>query len=140
MVGILLISTLVYSFNSAANLATSYDTSIADSALQKFNSNFEKNAIGGEIKIQDIITMVHFANDYNKKNLAVKGDSLYISVKLEGKLLTADNPEKSNEDELIEYLKDEEDKYIFAKDESGKTNEKEFQKYICELTYENRQS
>lgn len=44
--GIFLISILVFSFNSAANLAISYDTSVADSALQRFNNNFVKNDIG----------------------------------------------------------------------------------------------
>ena len=129
--GILLISVLVYSFYSAANLASSYDTSIADSDIQNFNSNFEKNAIGGKIQLQDIITMAHFANDYNKKNGAKLGDTLYISVYIRSKLITAKDPEKSNEAELIDdYIKKDEWLYVEG------SNKQEFQKYDCKIEYD----
>ena len=121
----MLISVLVFSFQSAANLATSYDTSIAEGSLQSFNSNFEKNAVG-EVEIQHIITMAHFAKDYNTRNEYKKGERLYITVILERTELT----DKTDE-ELINIMTEN----TFAKNDDGTEDRTEFQKYKCEVEY-----
>lgn len=121
----MLISVLIFSFYSAANLATSYDSNIADGALQSFNSNFEKNAVG-EIEIQNIITMAHFAKDYNTRNEYQKGDNSYITVVLEREELT-----NKTDEELINIMADN----TFAKNDNGTEDKTKFQKYKCEVEY-----
>lgn len=123
----MLISILVYSFHSAANLATSYDTNVADGALQRFNDNFVKNSSGGTVEIQDIITMVHFAKDYNTRNGYEKGSSQYITVKLNNKELT----DKTDED-LIEVMTNN----TFVKNNDNTENKERLQQYECEITYD----
>lgn len=119
----MLISILVFSFNSAAGLASSYDLTIAEAEIQKFNNNFEKNT-EGDVEIQNIITMVYFAKDYNTKNLLEKNDSRYISIVLDRKELT-----EKKDTELINIMTS--DEYLFA-DQNDKTIH---QKYQCNIEY-----
>lgn len=132
LIGILLLSVLVISFNGAAELAKSYDTSIAETSLQSFNNNFEKYTLGN-VDIQSIITMTHFAKDYNTKNELTKNDAIYISVKCNGK-----NLDEMSDKELIEFMQansfyiEKTDKYgnpIYAKDGEGNIIKKN---YVCE--------
>ncbi len=118
----MLISILVFSFNSAAGLASTYDLTIAQAEIQKFNNNFEKNS-EGDAEIQNIITMVYFAKDYNQKNELTKDDSRYISIKIGNSDLTL-----KKESELINMLSS--DEYLFA--DSTKTVH---QKYNCAIKY-----
>lgn len=112
LIGILLLSVLIVSFNGAADLAKSYDTSIATTSLQAFNHNFEKYTLG-EVNIQSIITMTHFAKDYNTENELTKGDSIYISVICDGQSL-----ELMSDKELIDYMQ-ENSFYIDKTDADG---------------------
>jgi len=82
--------------------------------LQKFNNNFEKY-VGMEIRLQDVITMAYFANDYNTRNELDWGDTQYISVELEGTILTTKKYEESNTEDLIERIKEEQ--YVSQKNE-----------------------
>ena len=118
----MLISILVFSFNSAAGLASTYDLTIAQAEIQKFNNNFEKNS-EGDAEIQNIITMVYFAKDYNEKNDLKKDDSRYISIKI-GK----DDLTLKKESELIAMMSS--DEYLFS--DSTKTIH---QKYNCTIVY-----
>lgn len=98
LIGILLLSVLVISFNGAADLAKSYDTSIATTSLQAFNNNFEK-LTQGEVDIQSIITLTHFVKDYNTKNDLTKNDAIYISVVCDSKKL-----DEMTDTELIDFM------------------------------------
>ena len=119
----MLISILVFSFNSAAGLASSYDLTIAEAEIQKFNSNFEKN-IEGDVEIQNIITMVYFAKDYNTKNLFAQNDTRYISIVLERKELT-----EKKDSELINIMTS--DEYLF----DNQKDKTKHQKYQCNIEY-----
>lgn len=68
-----------------------------------------------EIRLQDVITMTYFANDYNTRNELDWGDSQYISVELEGTILTTKKYEESNTEDLIKRIKEEQ--YVSKKNE-----------------------
>ena len=119
----MLISILVFSFNSAAGVASKYDLTISEAQIQKFNSNFVKN-IEGDVEIQNIITMAYFAKDYNTKNELTKNDSRYISI-----ILEKDELSQKNETDLINIMKN--DSYLFSNKE--KTIR---QKYNCKIEYD----
>lgn len=127
LIGILLVSLIVISFNGAADLAKSYDSRISASSLQAFNSNFEKYT-DGEVDIQSIITMTHFAKDYNSKNELKKGDSIYISVICEGETGKIVALDEKTDDELLAFMQEN----TFAKDEAGNEDKTIFQKYKCQ--------
>lgn len=116
LIGIMLLSILVVSFNSASDLAKSYDSRIKETSVQAFNSNFDKYAVG-QVTIHDIITVANFAQDYNKRNGYKKNDAMYISVLCNNYELQ----ELSNE-KLLEYMK----KHTFTDE-----NNTELQKYEC---------
>lgn len=121
LIGILLVTIIIVSFNGAADLAKSYDSRISATSLQAFNSNFEKYT-DGDVDIQAIITMTHFAKDYNTKNELTKDDSIYISVVCDNKAL-----EEKTDDELIAFMQEN----TFLKDDAGKEDKTTFQKYTC---------
>ena len=131
LIGILLLSVMVISFNGAADLAKSYDSSAQETSIQAFNNNFEKYKLD-EVDIQTIITMTHFAKDYNTKNELTDKDSIYISVICDNTQL-----EKLTNEKLIEYMEentfyiqsvDKDGKKIYEKDEDGNIINK---KYEC---------
>lgn len=121
LIGILLLSVLVVAFNGAADLAKSYDDSVSTTSLQAFNDNFEKYSLA-PVDIQTIITMTHFAKDYNTRNNLVKGDSIYISVVCDRKAL-----EEKTDEELIQYMQEN----TFAIDDQGNEDPTQFQQFIC---------
>ena len=121
----MLLSILVFSFNSASGVATSYNMTIEDTMIQNFNNDFLKNA-EGDVEIQDIITMVNLAKDYNTKNDLKYGDSRYISIVLNNIELTI----KTDKDIINNILTN--NQYIFF-DGNPK---KEYQKYKCNVKYD----
>lgn len=121
----MLVSIIVFSFNSAAGLATSYDKTLEQAVIESFNSNFEKNT-EGEVGIQNIITMAYFAKDYNEKSMFEPNDKRRISVILAGEDLA-----KLNNKELIEKMQNKE--YIFK----NKGDPKEgYRTYKCIIKYD----
>lgn len=130
LIGILLLSVLVISFNGAADLAKSYDSSIAETSLQTFNNNFEKYTLG-EVDIQSIITIAHFAKDYNTKNELTKHDAIYITVECDGKDL-----DEMTDTELIEFMQAN----TFYKDDTGKEDATKYQTFICKTIEYNENS
>lgn len=131
LIGILLLSVLVIAFSGAGDLAKSYDDSIEASSLQAFNNNFDKYT-QGDVDIQSIITMTHFAKDYNTRNDLTRGDGLYISVECDGDSLV-----EMTDNKLIQYMQensfyidsiDLKGNIIYKKDDSGKLIKK---KYTC---------
>lgn len=122
LIAILLVGIIVVSFNGAADLAKTYDSRISSSSLQDFNNNFEKY-LDREVDIQDIITMTHFAKNYNTQNELTDGDSIYITVECEN----IRNLEKKTDDELIKIMQEN----TFVHDDSGNENRELYQKYEC---------
>lgn len=122
LIGVVLLSVIVVAFQGASDLAKTYDTSIASSSLQEFNNTFEKFQ-DTNVNIHDIITLAHFAKDYNTKNLLEKTDSVYITVKC-GRVELQDKTDS----ELLEFLEDN----TFSKLANGHENtEGNIQKYKC---------
>lgn len=122
LIGVLLLSIIVVAFQGAADLAKSYDTSIASTSLQAFNNTFEKFQ-DSDVNIHDIITLAHFAKDYNTKNLLEKTDSIYITVKCESTEL-----QDKTDSELLNFLEEN----TFSKLANGQENsEGNLQKYKC---------
>ena len=122
LIGVLLLSIIVVAFQGAADLAKSYDTSIASTSLQAFNNTFEKFQ-DSDVNIHDIITLAHFAKDYNTKNLLEKTDSIYITVKCESTEL-----QDKTDSELLTFL----EANTFSKLANGQENsEGNLQKYKC---------
>ena len=122
----MLVSIIVFSFNSAAGVATSYDKTLEQAVIESFNNNFEKNT-ENEVLIQNIVTMAYFAKDYNQKNDLKFGDTRYILVKIDNTKLT----ECTNQ-ELIEILQNKE--YVFK----NKDNPSEgYRTYKCKIEYDN---
>lgn len=121
LIGILLLSVLVVAFSGAADLAKSYDDSLSTTSLQAFNNNFEQYTLA-PVNIQSIITMTHFAKDYNAKNGLVKGDSIYISVVCEREEL-----EEKTDEELIQFMQDN----TFVINDQGNEDRTQFQEFTC---------
>ena len=123
LIGVVLLSVIVVAFQGASDLAKSYDTSIATTSLQAFNNTFEKFQ-DADVNIHDIITLAHFAKDYNTKNLLEKTDSVYITVKCESTEL-----QDKTDSELLTFL----EANTFSKLASGVENsEGNIQKYKCQ--------
>lgn len=122
LIGVLLLSIIVVAFQGAADLAKSYDTSIASTSLQAFNNTFEKFQ-DSNVNIHDIITLAHFAKDYNTKNLLKNTDSVYITVKCGNEEL-----QEKTDSELLDFL----EANTFSKLANGQENsEGNLQKYKC---------
>lgn len=131
LIGLLLLSVMVIAFNGAADLAKSYDDSVATTSLQAFNNNFEKYTLG-EIDIQSIITVTHFAKDYNTKNDLTDDDTIYIEVTCANERF-----DEKTDAELIQYMQDnlfyidsidEQGNKTYKTDEQGNLIKK---KYVC---------
>lgn len=127
LIGVLLLSVIVVAFQGASDLAKTYDTSIASSSLQEFNNTFEKFQ-DTNVNIHDIITLAHFAKDYNIKNLLEKTDSIYITVKCESTAGKKVELQDKTDSELLTFLEDN----TFSKLANGQENsEGNIQKYKC---------
>lgn len=127
LIGVLLLSVIVVAFQGAADLAKSYDTSIASTSLQAFNNTFEKFQ-DSDVNIHDIITLAHFAKDYNTKNLLEKTDSIYITVKCESTAGKREELQDKTDSELLTFL----EANTFSKLANGQENsEGNVQKYKC---------
>ena len=131
LVGILLITTIVVSFNGASELAKTYDGKIAKDSLQAFNNNFEKFTMSNS-RLQDIITLANFVIDFNAKNEFEENDSNYIHLSLMVSNGREEKLDKKTSKQLVEYMK--------AKGNNFKMNEDnteelvgEYQEYIVKL-------
>ena len=98
LVGILLVTTIVVSFSGASELAKTYDSRIFQDSLQVFNSNFEKYTMAN-VKLQDIMTLAHFAINFNTKNEFETTNSEYIHVECNKQKL-----DEMTEQDLIKYM------------------------------------
>ena len=68
LLGIMVLSLLVYFFSRAVNFSHTYQSIKDDEEIAQFNSNFEKYMKTGVIyNIRDIVTVINFARNYNSK-------------------------------------------------------------------------
>ena len=68
LLGIMVLSLLVYFFSRAANFSHTYQSIKDDEEIAQFNSNFEKYMkTGVSYNIRDIVTVINFARNYNSK-------------------------------------------------------------------------
>lgn len=127
LIGVLLVSVIVVAFYGASNLAKSYDTNISEMSVQAFNENFEQYQ-NVDVDIHDIISLAHFAKDYNVKNDLSKTDSIYIKVKCESNSGKKIELEEETDSDLLKFLEDN----TFKDNENFETT----QKYKCkEIKY-----
>lgn len=103
LIGVLLVSIIVVAFYGASNLAKSYDTNISEMSVQAFNENFEQYQ-NVDVDIHDIISLAHFAKDYNIKNDLSKTDSIYIKVKCEIDSGAKEELQEKTDKQLFEEL------------------------------------
>lgn len=92
LIAIIIMSVMIITFQKTGNVSKTYDKTIDQEEISKFNENFTRY-LGKELSIQQTITITNFANSNG--------------VKVEGKVMTSDVDEKTlkNKYELttIEY-------------------------------------
>ena len=92
LIAIIIMSVMIITFQKTGNVSKTYDKTIDQEEISKFNENFTRS-LGKELSIQQAITITNFANSNG--------------VKVEGKVMTSDVDEKTlkNKYELttIEY-------------------------------------
>ncbi|MBE5819693.1 MAG: hypothetical protein E7310_02575 [Clostridiales bacterium] len=116
LIAILILTLVIYAFVYYRDVAVTYEKSQISQETEKINSQFTKY-LGQDVTIQEIVTLVHLAQDYNAKvddgvesangkknkveiiidNIRVPslyGGLLYNNVKLTGK----------TDNELIKYI------------------------------------
>lgn len=83
----MIISVAVFTFNSAAEFAKTYDDKISQTNLQAFNSQFEIYD-RDDVTIYDIITLANLAKDINEENGVTQNpkDPYYIKIIIEGEV------------------------------------------------------
>lgn len=67
LIAILILTLAVYAFVYYSDVAVTYEKSRQEQEIQKFNTQFTKYLGTEEVTIQDIVTLVHIAQDYNKE-------------------------------------------------------------------------
>lgn len=115
LLGIMVLSLLVYFFSRAANFSHTYQSIKDDEEIAQFNSNFEKYMkTGVSYNIRDIVTVINFARNYNsKQNLPAD----YIKVCINSiDYANIDDTSKTDE-EIIKLLSDYSEE---TKNENGK--------------------
>lgn len=114
LIAILILTLAVYAFVYYSDVAVTYEKSRQEQEIQKFNSQYTKYLGTEDVTVQDIVTLVHIAQDYNKRvynnegnkkvyNNAEKyanNDKNKVEIMIDSNELT-----KKNDDELIEYVK-----------------------------------
>lgn len=111
LLGVLLISTMVYMFNSTSSFVKVYETEIEGQSLQAFNSQFEIYN-RGKITAQDIISLANMASDNNTKYTVenLPDNEPYIQIICDGKKI-----EKYSNSEKYQFMED----YSFILDQNG---------------------
>lgn len=68
LIGLIIMSIGVYLFASYSENTSSYDQQMQATEIKKFNVNFTKFEGRDDITIQEIITLINFAKQYEKEN------------------------------------------------------------------------
>ena len=87
LIAIIIISVLVMTLQKTGNVSKTYDTTVSQEKITKFNVNFTK-FVGQELTIHQVVTICNFA--YNDKTHMVKvnnsTDNPYTSDKIQRNL------------------------------------------------------
>lgn len=103
LIGILVISLMVYLFVSFGSNASKISDQIDESKLSQFNSQFDKYKGKSDVTLYDIITLANLArenNNYYELTSSTDGN-YYVVIKLEGMSI-----EKNTSEELNQKLED----------------------------------
>lgn len=106
LIAILILTLAVYAFVYYSDVAVTYEKSRQEQEIQKFNSQFTKYLGTEDVTVQDIVTLVHIAQDYNKEvdNDIEKANGK--TYKVEIMVGASIKLTEKNDSELIEYVKD----------------------------------
>lgn len=95
-IGILILSIFAYTFSNMGVFSNTYSETIENQNLDEFNSKFNIYA-NRELNIQDVVTIINLAQDYNSKN----EEKINIKGKIGIEIYEAEDKGKV----LSEYLK-----------------------------------
>ncbi len=79
LIAMLIISIGVVLFSNSSELGSSYEQTLESTEIQKFNEKFLKFEGRDDIRIQEIVSLANFANQYERQT------GTHISVILSGK-------------------------------------------------------
>ena len=68
LIGLIVMSIGVYLFTSFSSNTTNYDQHMQETDIKKFNVNFTKFEGRDDITIQEIVTLINFAKQYEQEN------------------------------------------------------------------------
>lgn len=80
LIGILVLSILAYVINLFGNFSKKQHDKMSESEVTSFNVNFTNYSGKADISMQDIVTLINFANKHNKNYEAKPGDNYYVDV------------------------------------------------------------
>lgn len=109
LIAILILTLAVYAFVFYSDIAITYEKTQIEQEIQKFNSQFTKYIGQDDIRIQEIVTLVHIAQDYNR-SIDAQSDKKYDDEKIDVEIKFQHYGLTEKEDyELIEFIKDNSD-------------------------------
>ena len=127
LIAILVISIGIYLFTDYRDMGSAYEQNLSTAEIQKFNVNFTKFEGRQDIKIQEIVTLVNFVQQYREKNEISEKNDITIIIEnqrfqkstINGKKIIKDSIE-----DLIKVYLDESFTCVNIKyDNDGKVNE-----------------
>lgn len=97
LIGIILLSLLVYAFRTSGNFASKYDDKLEQGVITKFNEQFTSYEGRNNITIHDLISIINLAENYNEKE-----NDIVVDVIIDGRSYIDKNgfDEKAKIDEL----------------------------------------
>lgn len=98
LIAMLILSMGVYLFVSYSDLGTSYEKTLEENEIQKFNANFNKFEGRTDITIQEIITLANFAREYEEKT------GIKVAVQISG--ITSDLTKINDPKEIVKKIKE----------------------------------
>lgn len=85
LIAIIILSVMVIMFQKTGNVTKTYDQTISQEEITKFNSNFTKY-IGQELTIHEVVTITNFADIKNNKLVDVIVNGGMTADKIESNL------------------------------------------------------
>lgn len=74
LIGVILLTTMVYIFRSTGNFASTYDDKLEKSIVEKFNEQFTSYIERKDITTHELISIINLAENYNEKENNVMVD------------------------------------------------------------------
>lgn len=95
LIAMLILTVGIFLFNTSGQLGKAYEKTLSESEVRNFNTNFTKFEGRTNITAQEIVSLVNFVKDYNKKT------DIEINVKVERRL---NSLEAKSSEELAEFV------------------------------------